>query len=130
GNQQCVFASEAFSGEIAGVDINTTESMLTSGSLTDGGSSNGVGLAVNNQYLYASFTDSNTIGTFAVQNGCSLLFINDISVAGLAGGIINGMAVHGNMLIATYTDGTIESFDTSAGTPTPNGDKQYSTATL
>ena len=57
------------------------------------------------------------------------MFINDVSVAGLAGGIINGMAVHGNMLIATYTDGTIESFDISAGTPISHGDKQFSTAT-
>ncbi len=40
------------------------------------------------------------------------------------------MAVHGNILIATYTDGSIESFDISAGTPSSHGDKQYSTATL
>ncbi len=62
--------------------------------------------------------------------GCSLAFVNDVSVDGLAGGIVNGMAIHGNMLIATYTDGSIESFDISAGTPLSHGDKQYSTATL
>ena len=94
------------------------------GSPTDGGTSNGMGLAMNSQYLYATFTDSNTIGTFQVLPGCSLTFVNDISVSGLAGGIINGMAIHGNMMIATFTDGSIESFDISAGTPLSNGDEQ------
>jgi 6-phosphogluconolactonase (cycloisomerase 2 family) len=100
------------------------------GSPTDSGASNGIGLAMNSQYLYASFTGSNTIGTFQVQTGCSLAFVNDVSVGGLAAGFINGMAIRGNMLIATYTDGSIESFDISAGTPVSHGDKQYSTATL
>src|SRR5258706_6253545 len=40
------------------------------------------------------------------------------------------MAVRGNILVATYTDGTIESFDVSNGTPLTHGDRQISTATL
>ncbi len=131
GNQQCVYSSQASSGEIVGISVGTlTLGGSATGSPTDGGTSNGIGLAVNGQYLYASFTDSNTIGTFSVQAGCGLAFVNDVAVTGLAGGIINGMAIHGSMLIATYTDGTIESFDISAGTPLSHGDKQYSTATL
>ena len=35
-----------------------------------------------------------------------------------------------NILIATYTDGSLESFDIPAGTPLSNGDRQISTATL
>src|SRR5215813_10366526 len=70
GNQQCVFASEAITGEVAGVDLNTGETTLTSPSLDDAGTSNGVGLAMNGPYLYASYTDPNTIGTFALQDGC------------------------------------------------------------
>jgi len=80
---------------------------------------------MNSKYLYASFTDSNTIGTFQVQGGCSLTFIKDTPVAGLQQGTINGMALHGNMLIATYSDGSVNSFDVSNGTPQPNHDKQY-----
>ena len=72
---------------------------------------------MNGNYLYASYSDSSTIGTFAVQQGCSLTFLSDISVKGTRTGIINGMALHGNMLVASYTDGTIESFDISGGTP-------------
>jgi 6-phosphogluconolactonase (cycloisomerase 2 family) len=131
GNQECVYASVPSIGHIAGIAVGTlTVGGDVTGSPTDGGTSNGIGLAMNGQYLYASFTDSNTIGTFQVLAGCSLAFVNDTSVGGLAGGIINGMAIHGNMLIATYTDGTIESFDISGGSPVSHGDRQYSTATL
>lgn len=130
-DQQCVYASEAANGDIVGIVVGTlTVSGSASGSHTDTGTSNGIGLATNGNYLYANFTDSNTIGTFQVQSGCSLVFLSDTSVVGLQGGIINAMAVHGTMLIATYTDGSIESFDISGGTPLSNGDKQFSTATV
>jgi len=131
GNQQCVYASAASTGEIAGIVVSTlTVAGSASGSPTDSGAANGIGLAMNSQYLYASFTSSNTIGTFQVQPGCSLTFVADVSVSGLAGGMINGIAIHGNIMIATFTDGSIESFDISAGTPVSNGDEQYSSATL
>ena len=131
GNQQCVYVSVSSLGDIVGIAVSTlTVGGSATGSPTDSGVSNGIGLAMNSQYLYASFTGSNTIGTFQVQTGCSLAFVNDVSVGGLAAGFINGMAIRGNMLIATYTDGSIESFDISAGTPVSHGDKQYSTATL
>jgi hypothetical protein len=131
GNQQCVYASAASTGEIAGIVVSTlTVAGSASGSPTDSGAANGIGLAMNSQYLYGSFTSSNTIGTFQVQPGCSLTFVADVSVSGLAGGMINGIAIHGNIMIATFTDGSIESFDISAGTPVSNGDEQYSSATL
>lgn len=129
-NQSCVFASEAGTGDVVGIDANTlTVGGSAVGSNTDTGTGNGIGLAVNDQYLYASFTDSNTIGTFKVLTGCGLMFVNDVAVSGIDGGIVNGIAVHGNMLIAAYTDGTIESFDISNGTPLPHGDRQISTGT-
>lgn len=131
GGQQCIYASIASTGQIVGVDV----SMLAAGgsaggSATDDGSANGIGLAMSGPYLYASFTGSNTIGTFVIEAGCDLTFVNDVSVSGLAGGMINGMAVHGNMMITTFTDGSIESFDVASGSPVPNGDERYSTATL
>ena len=129
-DQQCVYSSEAANGDIVGVSVNTlTVGGSASGSDTDAGTSNGIGLAMNSTYLYASFSDSNTIGTFQVQPGCGLAFLNDTAVAGLHRGVINAMVVHGTMLIVSYTDGTIESFDISGGTPLSNGDKQGSTAT-
>lgn len=131
GNEQCAYLSDAASGLIEGIAIGTLTAVGTvSGSVTDAGTSNGIGLAVNDQYLYASFTDSNTIGTFAVQAGCHLTFLNDTPVVGLNAGVINGMTIHGNLMVATYTDGSIESFDISGGTPVSNGDEQLSTATV
>ena len=131
GNKQCVFSSEAGTGNVVGIDVTSlTATSSTTGSDTDAGTSNGIGLAVNDQYLYASFTDSNTIGTFAVKAGCGLTFLNDTPVTGLDGGVINSMATHGNLLVATFTDGSIESFDISGGTPVANGDEQLSTATV
>jgi 6-phosphogluconolactonase (cycloisomerase 2 family) len=128
-SQQCVYASDALTGDIVGISISTLTLVgSATGSETDTGTSNGIGLAMNEHYLYASFTDSNTIGTFQVQAGCGLTFIADLPVAGLQGGIVNGMGVHGNMLIATYSDGSIESFDITAGTPLSHGDKLLSTA--
>ena len=63
-NQACVFASEAGTGDIVGIDINTlTVGGSATGNETDQGTGNGIGMAMNDQYLYASFTDSNTIGT-------------------------------------------------------------------
>ena len=127
-SNQCIFASEAYTGDIASVAVANGDVVGTFiGSPSDTGVSNGIGLVANSQYLYASFTDSSTIGTFQINSGCSLSFVNDVSVGGLQGGIIGGMAVHGNLLIATYLDGSIESFDISLGTPVSNGDKQNST---
>jgi 6-phosphogluconolactonase (cycloisomerase 2 family) len=129
GSAACVYASEASKGDIVGIDVNTLQVGGSAfGSPTDAGTKNGIGLAVNAHYLYASFTDSSTIGTFQVQTGCSLTFVNDVSVSGLQRGIVTGMAIHGNIMIATYGDGSIESFDISNGTPASNGDKQNTTA--
>lgn len=130
-SQACVFASEAGSGGVVGIDINTfAVGGSATGSPTDAGTGNGIGLANNGQYIYASFTDTNTIGTFHILDGCGLTYINSIAAGGIEGGAINGMAAHGNILIATYTDGTIESFDISGGTPQPHGDRQISSGTI
>ena len=128
GNAECVYASQAASGEIVAIAIKTLKiGGHATGSKQDTGSSNGVGMATNSQYLYASFTDSNTIGTFQLQSGCKLKFVSDITVGGLQGGTIDGMVIHGNIMVATYGDGSIESFNISAGVPVSNGDEQNST---
>lgn len=128
---QCVFASDAATGEIDGVEVNSLTLLgQANGSSDDTGLSNGVGLALNAQYLYASFTDSSTIGTFQIEPSCGLSFVGDITVGGMQGGTIDGMAVHGNMLVATYGDGSIESFNLTSVIPVSNGDKQNSTAAI
>jgi hypothetical protein len=131
GTTQCVYASEALTGDIVGITVSTLQVGGSAfGSSTDGGTTNGIGLVMNNQYLYASYTDSNTIGTFQVQPGCSLSYVSDVSVAGLQSGVIDGMAINGNSLVATYGDGSIESFNIASGPPVSNGDKQNSTGAV
>jgi 6-phosphogluconolactonase (cycloisomerase 2 family) len=125
GTTECVYASNAAAGDIVGIVVNTLEmGGSASGTSTDAGTTNGIGLAANAQYLYASFTDSSTIGTFQIQAGCGLSFVNDVAVSGMQGGIVAGMVIHGKIMIVTYDDGSIESFDISNGTPVSNGDKQ------
>jgi 6-phosphogluconolactonase (cycloisomerase 2 family) len=128
GNAECVYASQAATGFIVGIGVKSLKVGGTSvGSKKDTGASNGIGLAMNAQYLYASFTDFSTIGTFQVLPGCKLKFVSDITVAGLQGGIVDGMVIHGDMMVVTYGDGSIESFNISAGVPVSNGDEQNST---
>jgi len=131
GDQPCVYIPQARSGSIAGVAVNTlTLGGVASGSFIDTGQSNGIGLVAQGGYVYASFTDSNTIATFSIQGGCSLTFIDDVVVNGVNGGNINAMATHGSLMIVTYTDGSMESFNIANGLPVSNGDAQLSTATV
>ncbi len=128
GGEQCVYVSDSYTGLIGAIVVQTLElAGAFAGSHHDTGQTNGVGLASNGSYLYASYTDSNTIGTFKILGNCKLKFVGDVDVTGLNGGSIDGMAVHANLLVVTYDDGSIESFDLSQGEPVSNGDKQDST---
>ncbi len=129
-SNQCIFGSDAATGTIAGVDSTLTLRSSVNGSSADTGLSNGVGLALGTQYLYAGFTDSSNIGTFQIGSDCALTFVGDVTVGGLQGGVIDAMAVHGNLLIATYGDGSMESFNVEDGMPVSNGDKQNSSAAI
>ncbi|MGO8795467.1 MAG: YncE family protein [Candidatus Sulfotelmatobacter sp.] len=131
GDTQCVYASLAATGGIVGIDVSTLEVVGTTyGSGTDNGSANGIGLAINNQYLYASYTTSNTIATFQVQPGCGLSFVSDLTVVGLQGGFGDGMAISGSTMVVSYGDGSIQSFNISSGVPVSNGDLQNSTGAI
>jgi hypothetical protein len=131
GDTQCIFGSEGFTNDVFWIVAGSgIAGGSVSGSETDDGSANGIGLAANAQYVYASFSSSSTIATLQIQSGCALAFVNDAAASGLNGGPIDGMAIHGSMLIASYADGSIESFNISSGTPVSNGDKQNSTASV
>jgi WD40 repeat protein len=128
GKEQCVYVSDSFSGLVGAIVVQTLKlAGAFAGSRSDSGEFNGVGLATNGSYLYASYTASNTIGTFKVLANCKLRFVGDVDAIGLNGGSVDGMAVHANLLVVTYDDGSIESFDVSQGEPVSNGDKQNST---
>ena len=124
----CAYLSLGSAAEVGGVDILAQQDIGNfAGSATDDGTDNGIGLVNNGTYLYASFSTSNTVGTFAVLPGCALNFLGDISPIGKHLGNVKGMAVHGNVLVLAYGDGSIESFNVSAGIPVSNGDLQNAT---
>jgi 6-phosphogluconolactonase (cycloisomerase 2 family) len=124
----CAFVSLGSSGEIGAVDIHAQQDIGNfQAETTDTGTDNGVGLANNGTYLYASFSTSYTLATFAIQAGCGLQFLGDIAPLGKHGGDVKGMAVHGNLMVVTYGDGSIESFNISSGIPVSNGDLQNAT---
>jgi 6-phosphogluconolactonase (cycloisomerase 2 family) len=123
----CVYVSDAASNDIASISLQSQQVVGNfSGSQTDDGSANGIGLAVNQNYLYASFTASKTIGTFGLQSGCGLTFLGDVSATGLQGGSVTGMAVNGKILVVAYGDGSIQSFNITGGMPVSNNDLKNS----
>lgn len=125
---QCLFASDAGTGDVAAINLQTQQFVgAFLGSANDIGTSNGIGLAMNATYLYAGYTLSNTIATFSIGAGCQLSFLGDITVTPLNGGWIAGMALNGNILVVTYIDGSIQSFNIANGIPVSNNDEQNST---
>lgn len=128
GAAKCAFMSMGGSSEISAVDIETLQNIGNfPASPTDSSFDNGLGLANNGTYLYASFSTSWTVGTFAILPGCGLQFLGDIAPLGLQGGNVKGMSVHGNLMVVAYGDGSIESFNIAAGIPVSNNDKQNAT---
>ncbi len=126
--QACAYLSLSGAGEVGAVDINQQEDIGNfSAASTDSSVANGLGLVNNGTYLFASFSSSNTLATFAILPGCGLSFLGDISVMGKHLGTLKGMAAHGNLLVVAYGDGSIESFDVSGGIPISNGDLQNAT---
>jgi hypothetical protein len=126
GTTECFFVADANSNDIAAIDYQSLKVVGNyHGSTTDDGARNGIGLATRGKHLYASFITSGTIGSFVIQADCALSFLGDVAAVGLTGGQIDGIAAHGTILVVTYTDGSIESFNTAHGVPVPNHDKQY-----
>ncbi len=125
---QCVYVSDAGTGDIAVVNVQTQTLVGNyTASSNDNGTSNGIGMVLNQNYLYAGYTLSNTIATFSVGSSCQLTFLGDITVTPLNGGWIAGMALSGNILVVTYIDGSIQSFNIANGIPVSNNDEQNST---
>jgi len=127
GDDVCVFASNGSTGDISGISAKSLAvTGVFPGSLTDAATTNGIGLAANSNYLYATFSTSSTIATYTVQPGCVLGLVSDVFTVGLNSGVVGGMAIHGSTMVVSYGDGSIESFDIAGGVPVSNGDAQNS----
>jgi hypothetical protein len=127
GEDVCVFASNAASPGISGISAGTlTVTGTFLGSKGDTAMTNGIGLAANATYLYATYSTSSTIATFSIEPGCMLAFVGDVFTVGLNTGVVGAMAIHGSTMVITYGDGSIESFNIAGGVPVSNGDAQNS----
>jgi hypothetical protein len=84
---------------------------------------------MNGNYLYASYTGNYSLATYQIGDGCQLSWIGSIPIIGQNLGMVAGMAARNNILVVTYGDGSIESYDISNGMPKSNGDRQLSTGT-
>ena len=126
--QSCAFISDAGSSDIAGISVTSLAlAGRFKGSSGDNGMAAGVGVVNNGTYLYASFTTSKTIAAFQIMSGCTLTFLQDVAASGLSGAAMVDMAAHGNFLVVSFGDGSIESFNIASGVPVPNGDLQETT---
>jgi hypothetical protein len=124
GSDECAYVSNASSEKITAIVIPTQKYV---GIYPASTSDTGLGATVTNgTYLYAAFDGSKKIATFQVNAGCGLTFLGDVSASGLnypySG--VNSMALHGGILVVTYGEGSIQSFNISAGLPVSNGDEQ------
>jgi hypothetical protein len=126
--QSCVYVSDAGSNDVASINEATLKLVgRFKPSSTDSGAGFGIGLAANPNALYASFPASNTIATFKILPGCKLKFAKDTAAVALNGGAVDGMAIHGKILVVAYGDGSIQSFNISHGVAISNKDEQDST---
>lgn len=124
--QSCAFISNADSGDISGIDINTlTLTGTFKGASGDNGSTAGIGIVSNGTYLYANFTASKNLGAFLIGSGCTLTFLGDTPAVGLTSGTMLDMAANSSILVASFNDGSIGSFNVSQGMAVSNNDLQY-----
>jgi len=127
GANECAFVSDGGSSDIAGINLaSLTVTGQFKGSSTDLASS-GIGLVAHNGYLYAAFTGSQTLATFAIGSGCTLTFLGDVPSVGLGTSSMDQLAANGNMLVVVYSDTSVASFNLSGGIPVSNGDLQHTT---
>jgi len=126
-NTNCVYVSNSGDNTISSMVLSSQEFVDTvSGGVTDSGIPDGIGMAVSANYLYAGYGDSQSIAVFSTSPGCGLTYLQSVSAAGKNGGSPTGIAVHNNILVVSYGDGSIQSFDVTHGIPVPNNDLQNS----
>jgi len=126
GQDDCAFVANGGTSDITGIKLSTQQVTGNfKGSRNDNGGFNGVTLTTNGSYVYASFTGTFTIASLQIIPGCALQFVKDISAVGKDLGMAGPIAAKGNILIVSYGDGSIESFDISNGYAKPNNDEQF-----
>jgi hypothetical protein len=127
---QCLFLVDGGSNDVDAMDLTAghRENVGTfKGGSGDDGGFFGMALTTTGRHVYAAFTGSSTIATYKITSGCSLTYIGSINASGINGGPPLGIAAHGSIMVITYGDGSIESFNIQGALPVSNGDLQLTT---
>ena len=133
--QPCVYVSNATSNNISAINEATLKNNgpFKAGA-NDHGSAGGITVVSTKAWVYAGFSGASggdgtgSIATYQELAGCKLKYVKSIPAHGLGQGIFGigqptGMAVtpDGKTMVVGYDDGSIESFNISAGVPKPIG---------
>jgi hypothetical protein len=133
--QPCVYVSNASSNNVSAINEETLKNNgpFAAGS-NDSGAAGGITVVSTANYVYAGFSGATagagegTIATYKEEAGCKLKYLKSIPAKGLGQGTFGigqptGMAItpDGKTMVVGYDDGSIESFNVSAGVPKPIG---------
>jgi hypothetical protein len=119
--QNCAYIGDALGpnnmrpGDVAAIDMNTLKLTGTyPGSALDSGALWGTGLTENpaGTFLFAAYSTSGTLATYAQDADCKLTYKSEIITIGANVGPVDGMRVtpNGKYLIVAYSDASIGSY--------------------
>jgi len=119
--QNCAYIGDAVGpnnsrpGDVASIDMSTLKLVGTyPGTALDSGALWGIGLAENpaGTFLFAAYSTSGTIATYAQAADCVLKYRSEVITIGANVGSVDGMRVtpNGKYLIVAYSDASIGSY--------------------
>ncbi|MGD0512511.1 MAG: hypothetical protein ABSA29_04365 [Terriglobales bacterium] len=133
--QPCVYVSNATSNNVSAINEETLKNNgpFKAGT-NDSGAAGGITVVSTTNYVYAGFSGATagagegSIATYKEEAGCKLKYVKSIPAKGLGQGTFGvgqptGMAItpDGKTMVVGYDDGSIQSFNVSAGVPKPIG---------
>ncbi|HEX8815541.1 MAG TPA: hypothetical protein VF753_08570 [Terriglobales bacterium] len=125
--QNCAYIGDALGpndkrpGDVASIDMNSLKLVGTyPANAFDSGALWGIGLAENpaGTFLFAGYSQSGTIATYAQGEDCVLTYKSEVVAIGLNVGSVDGMKVtpNGKYLVVTYNDSSIGSYSINSKT--------------
>ena len=133
--QPCVYVSNAASDNVSAINEETLKKTgpFKAGP-NDHGTAGGIAVISTATYVYAGYSGAiggdgtGTIATFKELAGCKLKYVKSVAAHGLGQGTFGigqptgmGVTPDAKTLVVGYDDGSIESFNISAGVPKPIG---------
>jgi hypothetical protein len=133
--QPCVYVSNATSSNVSAINEATLKNNGPyKAGTNDNGSSGGITVVSTKEWVYAGFSGASggdgtgSIATYKEQPGCKLKYVKSVPAVGLGQGIFGigaptgiGITPDAKTMVVGYDDGSIQSFNISAGVPKPIG---------